>query len=352
MNAPPPRERLSEALLETAMMWRQRVDAPDWDAAVDAELEAWLQADERHAEAFARTGALFDFLDQHAAAPEMIAARRALLGRAQKVVRQRVGGRGRFVPMPTRRMAAALIGMAALAGAGVYPLAQRGDIYSTDRGERRIVTLEDGSRVSLDAESKLQVKYADDARRLRLIKGQARFDVAKDVSRPFSVRARDRTIVATGTAFNIDILDPKVKVTLIEGRVLVLKSPSAPALLSGRQPGPKRPAAVELRPGQQLVAPQNASPQVVAAVNVEEATAWQRGKLMFDQEPLADAVAKVNRYAPRNVRVEPEAASVPVSGVFEAGDTNGFLEAITGFLPVSVVDGPGGVTIRAIEGRG
>ena len=91
---------------------------------------------------------------------------------------------------------------------------------------------------------------------------------------------------------------------------------------------------------------------MIASVSVEEATAWQRGKLMFDQEPLADAVAKVNRYAPRTVKVEPSAAAVPVSGVFEAGDTNGFLEAITGFLPVSVVDGPGGVTIRAIEGRG
>lgn len=346
MNAMP----LHDDLLETAMMWRQRMDAPEWDGVADAELEAWLQADARHAEAFARTSALFDFLDQHAAAPEMIAARRALLGRAQKVVRQRAGGGGRFVALPSRRMAAALMAGAVLAGLVAWPLTQRGDIYSTDRGERRVVTLQDGSRLSLDAETRIEVKYSDHARRLRLLRGQARFDVAKNVGRPFSVRARDRTVVATGTAFNIDILEPKVKVTLIEGRVMVLETPGSPIL--PRRAPTKAQDAVELRPGQQLVAPDGAPQRVMAAVDLDEATAWQRGKLMFDQEPLADAVAKVNRYSSRTVTVDPGAASVPVSGVFEAGDTNGFLEAISGFLPVSVVDGPNGVTIRATQARG
>lgn len=343
-----PKDGVSDALLEAAMTWRQRMDAPGWNSADDGELEAWLQADPRHAQAFARTGALFDFFDQHAAAPEMIAARRALLGRAQKLVRRRAGDTAR----PSRRLAAALMGAAVLAGLVAWPLSQRGDVYVTDRGERRVLTLQDGSRVSLDAESKLRVKFTEHGRRLSLLKGQARFDVAKDASRPFSVRAGDKTVVATGTAFNIDILDPKVKVTLIEGRVLVMESPAGPSILPRREPAPKPRPAVELRPGQQLVAPNDAPSRLVAAVDLGEATAWQRGKLMFDEEPLADAVAKVNRYASRPVTVDPAAAAVPVSGVFEAGDTNGFLEAITGFLPVSVVEGPQGVTIRATHGRG
>ena len=343
---------VSDALLETAMMWRQRMDAPEWGVAADAELEAWLQADERHAEAFDRTGALWDFFDQHAAAPEMIAARRALLGRAQKVVRRRVAGAGgRFVPMPSRRMAAVLAGVAVLAAAGAYPLVQRGEVYATDRGERRVVTLDDGSRLSLDAETRVSVRLTRDARRLRLLRGQARFDVAKDATRPFSVRARNATVVATGTAFNIDMLDPRVKVTLIEGRVIVLESPP-PSLIPGREPSHARKKAVELRPGEQLVAPENARPQVVAAVDLDEATAWQRGKLMFDQEPLADAVAKVNRYAARRITVEGAAGAVPVSGVFEAGDTSGFIEAITGFLPIAVVEGADGVTLRPVETGG
>lgn len=326
-----------DAILEAAMTWRQRMDAPDWDARADAELEVWLQADERHAEAFARTGALWDYFDQHAAAPEMLAARKALLGRMQAQVQRRAGSR---FGMPTRRMAAALAGVAILAALGAWPLATRGDVYQTERGERRLVTLDDGSRVSLDAETKLQVRFSDDARRLRLVRGQARFDVAKDVSRPFSVRAGDRTVVATGTAFNIDMLEPRVKVTLLEGRVLVLPTAKGTA------------KAVELQPGQQLVAPRDAPPKVVAVADVAEATAWQRGKLVFDQEPLADAVAKVNRYGSRRMSVDPSVAAVPVSGIFEAGDTNGFLEAITGFLPVSVVDDGNGVAIAPIEGRG
>jgi len=332
-------------VIETAMIWRQRLDAPDWSAEDDARLETWLGADDSHVRAFERTGRLWDYFDQHAANPELIAARRALLGRVQRVVRQRAAGPGRFALMPSRRIAAALMGVAVLAGLSAYPLSQRGDVYSTGRGERRVVALEDGSRVSLDAESRVSVHYSDGARRLKLQKGQARFDVAHDVSRPFSVQARERTVIATGTAFNIDMLKPKVEVTLIEGRVLVV--PAEPSrLLPGRKAAaPSKP--VEMHAGEQLVAP-NDAPDTLASVDLDEATAWQRGKLMFDQEPLGDAVAKVNRYARRKIVIADAAtAAVPVSGVFEAGDTNSFLEAINGFLPVRVVEGADGVILRS-----
>ena len=92
--------------------------------------------------------------------------------------------------------------------------------------------------------------------------------------RPFKVAARDQTVVATGTAFNIDVSAPIVCVTLIEGRAVVLDRDAIKA------------KPVELRGGQQLVAPANA-PAVVEVANLAEATAWQQGKIIFDDKPAA-----------------------------------------------------------------
>lgn len=348
-TAPPMDREVTDAILETAMMWRQRVEAPDWSIDEDAELEAWLQADERHIRAFERTGQVWDFFDQHGAAPELIAARRALLGRVQRQARGRWNAAG--VPLPSRRTAAAAMVAVALLGAGLWPLATQGDVYQTGRGERRVVTLRDGSVLSLDALTRVSVRYSEDARRLTLQRGQARFDVSHDPSRPFSVTARDRTVVATGTAFNIDMLKPEVRVTLIEGRVLILphQAPLIP-LIEHRS---KLAKPVELHAGEVLVAARDAPTQVVAKADLDQATAWQKGKLMFDREPLGEAVERVSRYSDRKIVVaDPAAAAVPISGVFNIGDVNAFLEAVNGFLPVTVTDGPDGVTLRSVQPSG
>jgi transmembrane sensor len=348
-TAPPIDPEVADAMLEAAMMWRQRMEAPEWSVNQEAELEAWLQADERHVRAFERTGQVWDFFDQHGAAPELIAARLALLGRVQRQAKGRWNSQR--PSLPTRRLAAAAMIAAAVLGAGVWPLATQGDVYQTGRGERRVVTLRDGSVLSLDALTKVSVRYSDNARRLTLQRGQARFDVSHDPSRPFSVTARDRTVVATGTAFNIDMLRPEVRVTLIEGRVLILPHATAAIPLIERPSRPAKP--VELHAGEALVAGRDATAQVVANADLDQATAWQKGKLMFDREPLGEAVERVNRYSSRRIVVaDAKAAAVPISGVFNIGDVNAFLEAVNGFLPVTVTDGPHGVTLRSAQPAG
>jgi len=349
MTAAPPIDReVTDAMLEAAMMWRQRMEASDWDVDADAELEAWLQADDGHVRAFERTGLVWDFFDQHGASPELISARRAVLGRVQRQARGRWNGPSGAVRLPSRRMAAAAVIAAMLVGAGMWPIASQGDVYQTGRGERRVVTLRDGSVLSLDALTRVSVRYSKDARRLTLKRGQARFDVAHDPSRPFSVTARDRTVVATGTAFNIDMLRPEVRVTLIEGRVLIVphEAPSIPLI---EKPHPAA-RSIVLHAGEALVATRDAPPRLVARADLDEVTAWQKGKLMFDREPLGEAVERVSRYSDRKIVVaDAAAAAVPISGVFNIGDVNAFLEAVNGFLPVTVTDGPDGVTLRSTQ---
>jgi transmembrane sensor len=346
MTAAYPSSGVSDEMLETARKWRERMEAPAWSAADEAELEVWLQADERHARAFERMGEVFSFFEQHAASPELIGARRALLGRVQRQARGRWFGWDALGSVSRRRIAAGLAVAIVLAGAGAWPLTQQGDIYRTGVGERRIVTLKDGSVVSLDAMSRVSVRYSDGARKLTLGQGQARFDVAHDPGRPFSVTARDRTVVATGTAFNIDLLKPEVRVTLIEGRVLILRKTSPLPLL---QPAaPQKP--VELRAGEALVASKDGPPASVQTADLQQVTAWQEGRLVFQREPLAEAVERVNRYTDRKITIaDAKAADVLVSGVFNTGDVNAFLEAVNGFLPVRVVEGSDGVVLRSLE---
>jgi transmembrane sensor len=214
-----------------------------------------------------------------------------------------------------------------------------------------VVTLEDGSKISLDARSEVRVRYGKDARRLELIGGQARFDVAHDSRRPFSVRARDQLVIATGTAFNVDMVGSTVLVTLIEGRVEVLENIGTPRPRVTAPPAADdiavgKPQRQVLTAGEQLrVAPD--SVPVVTAVDVSRAVAWESGHLVFADESLSSVVARINRYATRPVEVDRDIGKLRISGVFRTGDLDTFVDTVTRYLPVvATVRDDGGITLH------
>jgi transmembrane sensor len=288
------------------------------------DFETWLR-DPANQVAWNQVSGPWEFFDQVAHAPEMVAARHQALEDAQRTD-------GRLSrPALIRRWAGAIAAalVIGVVGTASHWWLTRPDDYRTAAGERRVVTLSDGSKLSLDAESEVTVHYEKHARILHLLQGQARFDVAHDKQRPFSVAAGTQKVIATGTAFNIDMAGPKVLVTLIEGRVLVLDE-------SGDAP-PGRPKIIELRAGQQLSTAPSAAP-AIAQANVQRVTAWTIGQLMFDDEPLSSVVERVNRYgATQIVIADPKVGAMKISGVFNAGDVAGFVEIVTHYLPVRAV---------------
>jgi transmembrane sensor len=205
----------------------------------------------------------------------------------------------------------------------------RFEVYRTNAGERRVITLSDGSQVALDSQSEVKVRYGAHSRRLTLVAGQARFEVAHDGSRPFSVTAGGQEVIATGTVFNVDLLGPELLVTLIEGHVTVLaQGPPASihSQLSDR---------IALDAGEQLVVSPSGKPKVMR-VNVERTTAWQNGQLVFENEPLGTVLARVSRYGAQNiVAADAACAALRISGVFREGDVQGFLSTLTSYLPVT-----------------
>ena len=320
--------------LAQATAWRVRLT--ETDAASCPEFAAWLATDARNVEAWKRVQEPWDLVGEHATAPEVIELRRAALAHAHAAGRGRWARSRRFAL--TRRIGAAAAILAVAVGGLFFWQSLQPDVYSTRAGERRVVTLDDGSRIALDSRSEVRVRYTQNARELVLASGQARFDVAHDALRPFSVSAEGHKVVATGTAFNVDMFGSSLFVTLIEGHVVVLAEPARSAAQPATLP------RMTLDAGEQLVLSPSAPPSV-EHVNVERATAWENGEIVFENDRLASVVARINRYAPQPVTIaDAPTAELRISGVFHTGDVDGFVATLVSYLPVHAEKGPDGST--------
>jgi transmembrane sensor len=199
-----------------------------------------------------------------------------------------------------------------------------------------VVALSDGSRLSLDADTAVQVRYRRERRDLVLQRGRARFLVAKDPMRPFAVAAGGRVVVAVGTQFSVERVGTQVRVVLFEGKVAVLSDRAGGGGLTPVQVGPTAaPADQVLKPGGELVLTGTGAAAQLVAADLGRSQAWEGGQLVFADEPLAQAVERVNRYADQPVVVADAAAGqVLINGVFTAGDTRAFVEGVTEAFPV------------------
>jgi transmembrane sensor len=341
----------NDALLEEAAKWLARLH--EQSAATTPEFEEWRRASPKHEEAWAHVAAPWRLLVEQAAAPELIALRGAALERARRTARTRWRGQRRSF-LGTRALAVAAAVLLAI-GAGAFYIRELPTIYRTDIGERRLVRLDDGSTIWLDSHSEVAVRQSKYLREVTLVRGQGRFDVAHDVERPFSVQAGDRKVVATGTSFDVDLVGSDVVVTLIEGHVVVLDRHGNNR--EGNAQGSALPEeGVKLEPGERLVASARLSAvtrmaPAVQHVNLARATAWQAGQLEFDNETLAAAVERINRYSRSKISIaDPSAAAMRFSGVFKEGETRAFLDTVMQYLSLEEsVRADGTVELRRRE---
>ncbi len=148
---------------------------------------------------------------------------------------------------------------------------------------------------------------------------------AHDPSRPFSVAAADRIVIATGTSFSVELLQRKARVLLYEGHVAVLDT-------RAKASGASRDEGGALTPGHELVVAADApgATAIVHPVDVARSRSWEGGQLDFDDEALPSAVERMNRYSPRKLVIgDAAAARLHVDGVFDAGNVEAFIGAVT-----------------------
>ena len=191
-------------------------------------------------------------------------------------------------------------------------------VLRTGIGERATASLEDGSTVTLNTNSTLEINYTRLRRDVRLVTGQALFKVAHDTARPFIVAAAAREVVAVGTEFEVRLDGEKVRVALLQGRVRVQPIHTR---------GSRGNETAFMTPGEQLVA--SSAGVELRHANVEELVSWRSGRIRFDDTRLADAVAEMNRYNHTPIEItDPAIADTRISGSFRTGESWSFAEAI------------------------
>lgn len=211
-------------------------------------------------------------------------------------------------------------------------------VYSTGIGQKRLITLPDGSTIHLNASSRVLVRYSKARREIDLIRGQALFVDTYEPDRPFIVRSPATVVRAIGTQFDVNLLDAETIVTVIQGQVVVAqKRPALPVASNLLQPLSYHAAAelptVYLSAGEQLTVTPTRHLQPVRT-NVTDAIAWTRHQLIFASTALRDVAQEFNRYNDRRIVIaSPSLETFKIDGVFSSTDPKSliaFLEQYPG----------------------
>lgn len=195
-------------------------------------------------------------------------------------------------------------------------------VYATGANGYGREVLADGSVVELNANTEVQVNYLPAERRVRLLRGEAHFTVAKNKQRPFWVEARGVAVRAVGTAFNVRLDPRQVDVLVTEGRVRVNSASGGGASASVPELGAGEHASISTA---------GVAVEKVSAEAMREALAWRNGpRLEFSGTPLAEVVRQFNRH--NRVQLElgdPALGDEPVGGSFQASNVEAFVQLLT-----------------------
>jgi len=334
----------------TAADWAARADRGTLTSGDEKLLEAWLEGDTRRRGAFMRMRAISLYTERARALgagfdPDAFIQNSSYSGDGRLDGATPIAGHREDVPesrsviarISRRGMLSMAGGVAAcLAGVVGFSLVNRGTRFDTRRGEVRVVSLDDGSVITLNTASRVDVRFADNLRLVRLMEGEALFDVAKDKTRPFVVEAGDTRVRAVGTSFAVKRLaDKPIQIIVREGIVEVRRT-SAPA--------PVHIAANMLATlGSES---SDAAPVRIPIGVVNRELAWREGRIAFEGETLDQAAAAFARYSDTRIVIDdPMVGREEITGLFASNDPVTFAQAAANSLGLHAEVGAGEVRI-------
>ena len=315
---------IDEKVMADASAWLARLQRDDVSEADGLEFDAWLAAAPAHGDAYRRLAGLWHEFES--GADDILAELETQARRAPRTV------------STTRRWLIAGGGSAVAAGlaAAVLPGLLAGPVvetYATGRGERRKITLADGSVLDLNAETRLTVSLDRKARQVVLAEGQAIFDVTHDADRPFTVEAAGRVVRVVGTQFDVRSRQRELEVTVARGKVRVSHATAS----AGR--------SFLLTPGRRLEV-DRAGVETLRVVDPQEALGWRVGRLVYRAEPLADVVDEVNRQFATQIELsDPSLGRMPVTGVIVLDDQAAVVQRLSLMLPVRSIPSDRGLLL-------
>lgn len=308
-------EAQNDAITEAAAQWCMRLHEPDCTRQEREAFAVWLNANPLHALEYEAMLEIWG-VSEHLARPAPAAARVVALPAAP---RRRTWQR--FAVAAAVTLLA--LPVAAYSGWQLGWVPNAHERYSAD-ASARTVTLPDGSQVELNLGSQLTFSNYKDQRRVTLGKGEAFFKVSHDASHPFLVQAAEGQVRVTGTQFNVWMYEDQVRVTLLEGSVLVTSNKR----LSGD--------GLRLEPGiQARYKAGDYAAQINPTAAVSSELAWRNGKLVLDNLALADALPLINRYLDSPLSLADSATGkLRIGGVFNTRQIDRLVSSLPKVLPV------------------
>lgn len=313
MNQTVTEKKTPRVLKEEAAFWFAKSRAPDFSTDMQQDFTTWLKDDPAHELAYEQCCTLWlmtSSLRDDADIQQELASARRDLESSHHHHSLKIPGQGNWLPY-----AAALI----LVGIGfVFSINfLNEEEFITRVGEQRLVQLPDGSTAMLNTDTRISVHYTGKKRRIKLLQGEAYFDVNKDLKRPFEVAAAGSVVRALGTQFNVAIRHQTLSVDVAEGIVeLKAKNPQNAAI----------PIVTEIRTGEAVTYQKGDDTARIESANLQRISAWQTRKLYFDSETLANAVAEYNRYITEKITVvDADLNQQRITGIFHLGDLDTFI---------------------------
>ena len=308
---------------------------------VDREaFENWLQESAEHSKLFDQAASLWGALPLSAEGSEQLTSRSETW---QKAVPHKPGARRGYA------LAMLCIGtVAIIGGSGIFWITSP-KVFTSQVGHSQTIALSDGSTVLLDADSRLRVKLTGRERRLWLDKGRAQFRVSHDGRRPFSVVADGHAVVALGTQFTVERIGHRLTVDLVEGQLAGFDSEAAFRAVRSSA-GLADAANYRFVGGYRLQWRGDGARASLSTISQDDAVAWTKGRLIFIDEPLRDAVETVNRYTRKSLKIENGVGSdLRVSGIYRAGDINAFLLGVSTTTRLKAKKSPDGWLLQTPE---
>ena len=341
-----PREALDEedAMAEEAHRWFMRRTENKLPPEEEEQFETWLKQDPRHRALYAQAHGVWGAAAQmgHLRDEESDSSNVEVVDPASRSSAFRRNF-GVFITGAAAAFALILVGVNVFLSA---PGDQADEPYfATATAEIREVALDDGTVITLGAESEIDVRFSEGRRQVALLSGEAFFDVAKDASRPFFVDIDDTQIRVVGTAFDVRRGAAGVDVSVLEGIVEV------------RRPNdgvPQNTASVLLEAGEQVASTSNAGLTAVTPVSVKALGAWRQGRLVFDNVTLREVIVDLDRYYDGDIVIDgDEIAMMRVTASYRTDDVEKMISNLERLLPIEIDRSRRGrLTIRSDETAG
>jgi len=309
--------------------WLVRLEEDNVSAADRVAFLAWRGASARNREAFERLLKLWGAFDEAKVLADYAVSDENTELLAKDAARARLGVFGRRSVLTGIAASVAVLGAVGLSIVIKSNLSNpHRNSFETAIGEQQTIDLPDGSVIELNTNSHVEYVYLKDTRDIRLLRGEAYFEVASDKDRPFTVQTPGGRVVAVGTAFTVRLNnDSEMDVLVSEGKVVFLPE-KTPALQQEITVTPQSATAVSA--GQTAIIKNDVeSVDIIEPEALARKLSWRQGVLAFSGDPLAEVIADVGRYTDIVIEIDDQTLrDLPVSGYFKIGEVDEMFEAL------------------------